>query len=250
MHTLAADDIIRVWELGQRHNSTEQAVATLAAAFPEKSGDELWRLSLGQRNACLLAVRERLFGPELEAFTECPDCGQQLEFSLSSNELSSSELRSTAPVETSDMEFNFESEGYKLRFRLLNSVDLKAAADSGDVSTAVKLLLERCVLQAHREEAAISVAELPEAVVEQLAAQLAAYDPQAEVQIDLACPGCGFKWRAPFDIASFIITEIGACARRLMGEVHTLARAYGWSEQAILAMSGRRRQYYLEMLGQ
>ena len=38
-------------------------------------------------------------------------------------------------------------------------------------------------------------------------------------------------------------------ATRLLGEVHTLARAYHWREAEILAMSSRRRQAYLELAG-
>ncbi|HEX2516118.1 MAG TPA: phage baseplate protein, partial [Chloroflexota bacterium] len=38
-------------------------------------------------------------------------------------------------------------------------------------------------------------------------------------------------------------------ARRLLREVHTLARAYGWREAEILALPGRRRQTYLDLVG-
>ena len=36
---------------------------------------------------------------------------------------------------------------------------------------------------------------------------------------------------------------------RTLTEVHQLARAYGWSEAEILAMSGWRRRWYLEAAG-
>jgi hypothetical protein len=245
MRSLTTDDIIHVWELGYRQDCAERAVTMLAAAFPERSGEELWRLSLGQRNACLLGVRERLFGPELQACSECLSCGERLEFSLSVGA-----LRSAGPVEASDTEFDLEAEGYSLRFRLLDSLDLRAAAANSDVNAAHKLLVKSCVLEAHDREKMVAVEELPEAVIEHLATRLAECDPQAEVMIDLVCPACEFRWQILFDIASFFYAEISAQARRLLYEVHTLARAYAWREADILGMSARRRQHYMEMVGQ
>ncbi|HYG09340.1 MAG TPA: hypothetical protein VD835_05155 [Pyrinomonadaceae bacterium] len=245
MRPLTAADIIRVWESGDRQDAAARAVNLLAAAFPEKRGEELWRLSLGQRNAHLLGVRERLFGSELNAFSECLNCGTQLEFTLSVGALRGDER--ALPSET---EFELEAEGYALRFRLLDSLDLRAAAAAPNPHAARRLLAGRCVLAAHRGGEPLSVAELPDTLIERLAARLAECDPQAEALIDLACPACERSWQVPFDIASFIYTEISAQARRLLREVHELARAYAWHEADILAMSARRRRYYLEMLGQ
>lgn len=245
MRPLTAADIIRVWESGDKQDAAARAVNMLAAAFPEKRGQELWRLSLGQRNEHLLGVRERLFGPELNAFSECLNCGAQLEFTLSVGA-----LRGEGLVASSETEFELEAEGYALRFRLLDSLDLRAAAAAISVHAARKLLAERCVLGAHYGTETVTVSELPDTVIERLAARLAECDPQAEVLIDLACPACERSWQVPFDISSFIYTEISAQARRLLREVHALARAYAWHEADILAMSARRRRYYLEMLGQ
>lgn len=245
MRSLTANDIVRFWELGSRQDSAEQAVTMLAATFPERSHEDLLHLSLGQRNARLLDVRDRLFGPEIQGFAECQNCGERLEFTLSSDA-----IRDGGPVEDSNAEFDLEAEGYALRFRLLDTRDLRAVAAASGVDAARKLLVERCLLQARRGDEMMTIAELPERVIEQLAARLAESDPQAEVLIDLACPACEFRWQIPFDIASFFYTEISVQARRLLGEVHTLARAYAWHEADILALSGRRRQYYLEMLGQ
>ena len=51
-----------------------------------------------------------------------------------------------------------------------------------------------------------------------------------------------------FDIGAFLWSEIEACASRLLAEVDALARAYGWRERDILAMSGIRRAAYLDMV--
>ena len=245
MRPFTADDIVRVWELGYWQDPAERAVTVLATAFPEKGGDELWRLSLGRRNAHLLGVRERHFGPELNAFSECANCGAQLEFTLTVGA-----LRVAGAAEATDTEFRLEAEGFALRFRLLDSLDLRAAAAAPDVGASRQVLVERCVLEARREGETLAVEELPEAVIVHLATRLAECDPQAETLIDLACPACATAWQMPFDIASFFYAEISAQARRLLREVHTLARAYAWRESDILSMSARRRRYYLELLDQ
>ncbi len=61
-------------------------------------------------------------------------------------------------------------------------------------------------------------------------------------------PQCPHRWPVTLDIASFFWNEIAVQAKRLCHEVHVLARAYAWREADILAMSERRRQYYLNMV--
>jgi hypothetical protein len=78
---------------------------------------------------------------------------------------------------------------------------------------------------------------------------LAEADPLADVQLAVSCPSCGTRQQVSFDILSFFWTEIEAWAWRILREVHTLASAYGWHEHDILALSPRRRQSYLEMVG-
>jgi hypothetical protein len=114
------------------------------------------------------------------------------------------------------------------------------------------MLARRCLLGARRGEPRAEPVELPDELPEQLMSELAArmieHDPQAEVLLDLDCPACGHSWLVVFDIASFLWGEISALARRLLRDVHSLARAYGWSESDILSMSDARRQFYLEMV--
>lgn len=217
----------------------------LALAFPETPVEALWRLSLGQRNTQLLRMRQRLFGPKLDAFAKCPHCEEALELTLNANALGLADPGAEPPAG-----FELESDGYALRFRLLNSSDLMAAAAAASVGEARAMLVERCLLEARHDDHAIATSALPAAVIECLADRLSECDPQAETLIDLVCPACERGWQILFDIPSFLYTEIDAQARRLLREVHTLARAYAWREPDILAMSARRRQDYLELLAQ
>ena len=109
-------------------------------------------------------------------------------------------------------------------------------------------VLARCVLAAMHAGVAHDGARLPESVVAALVAAMAAADPLADIRLGLICPACGHAWQVLFDIVTFFWSEIDAWARRTLREVHALARAYGWREAEILALTARRRQHYLEIL--
>jgi hypothetical protein len=73
-------------------------------------------------------------------------------------------------------------------------------------------------------------------------------DPQAELRLELACQGCGHRWMILLDVAPFFCREMAYLAVRLAREVNILARAYGWDEADILAMSPARRALYWGMV--
>ncbi|HEX2090775.1 MAG TPA: hypothetical protein VHG28_00180 [Longimicrobiaceae bacterium] len=221
----------------------DRALMILGAALPEMSGEELAALSIGERDACLLTLREMTLGPALSCYVECPECSEQLEFTTRVED-----IRVVPALQRVPHEHVLRTEGFEVRFRLLTSRDLRSLAGRRDVAAARALLLRRSVLGATLGGAEVAVEELPEPVVAALAAQVAERDPQAEVLFNLECPGCSHGWAATFDVVSFFWTELSALARRLLAEVHTLARAYGWREADILAMSSARRRAYLEMV--
>lgn len=253
MHPLTASQLIEVWERGLRSTPIGQALVPLAVACPERSWDELKRLSLGRRDLDLLELRAQTLGPSIQGFADCPHCGERLEFSLDTSELvRASKAALPASPETTALEFNCE--GHQVRYRLLNSEDLDAARNSPaaqqqDIRAVKMLLARRCLSVGQDNEGAVTVEDPPDVMVEELATHLAESDPASEVLLDLACTACGRESRLMFEIALFFWSEISALAQRLLREVHALASAYGWSERDILAMSAVRRQYYLELIG-
>src|ERR687894_3129170 len=82
MRPLSECDLLRVWEVGEDQHPLDRALTLLAAACPELTWDELAALSIGQRDARLLALRERTSGPRLYGFVECPRCAEHLEFDV------------------------------------------------------------------------------------------------------------------------------------------------------------------------
>jgi hypothetical protein len=243
MKPLSAHDIVRIWELGITQSPVDRALTILTPAFPEMTREEMSRLSLGHLNAHLFDVRERLLGPQMNCYAECPHCKEGIEFTIAV-----SAIRGAGSAQPNEQEHELSIESYKLRFRLLNSLDLKAVAGASDKNAMRRLLAARCVLEARREGEEISSEQLPETVITGLAARLSECDPKAEVLLDLECPSCKTGWQTALDIAGFFWNELSAQARRLLGEVHTIASAYGWQEADILAMSARRRHYYLELI--
>jgi hypothetical protein len=222
-----------------------QALTLLVAAFPEISSDEFSRASLGQRDAWLLALRERLFGSRLDCVAECPRCRQRSEFSLSTRTLLA-KARTGEP----EQEHDVEADGYRVRFRLPDSLDLDAASSCDSVVEARDLLLSRVVLSAQHGTERIQPAALSAAAIEALERRLAECDPLLEILIDVACPACDFAWQAPLDVVSAVVLEVSSQARRILREVHTLARHYHWSEPEIFALSDGRRQAYLELVAE
>jgi len=241
MQSLSAAQLVGVWERGFGQSSVDRGLTMLADAHPEMTRAELAALSVGERDARLLALRERQFGGALKSFAECPRCSSGLEFSLDV-----SELRNRPPNAIDASSAELISGDIRLRLRLLDSADLQAAADSPNVDRARRILLERCVVEAKQNEESIAAADLPADCVERLSARLAVIESHADTMLDLQCVACGHVWQLALDIAAFLWTEIAAAAKRCLNEVHTLAWAYGWGEADILAMSPARRQFYLE----
>lgn len=243
MHALTGREILYIWEVGQEQHPLDRAMTMLHVAFPEAARDELVLLTIGQRDTRLLAMREQTFGTRLSSLAVCPSCQGEVEFILNTFEMRSF-LENEAGTQVQQMTVD----GYEVHFRLPNSVDLSALVGYSDVAQARQLLLSRCVVEASKDGIAVNVEDLPETVVEALAAQMDERDPQAEMELDLKCGACGHHWQVLFDIVSFFWTEIAVYAKRLLGEVHILAQAYGWRELDILSMSALRRQFYLEMV--
>ena len=177
----------------------------------------------------------------------CPECGDRLELNFDVNDVRATPENDPEPGE----EFSITVSDYEVRFRLINTQDLVAILDgSRDVVFARHLLLNRCILAVHYRGEESSLDQLPLDVVDEVVERMELLDPQADVQLALYCPSCGHRWEAAFDIASFFWTEIESWVRRILREVHTLARAYGWRESDILDMSPQRRQLYLELVDQ
>ncbi len=247
MSSLSGQELLHIWEVAQHQHPVSQALTILAAAEPEVNQDELLALSIGQRDARLLTARQATFGSQLVGYAECIACQERLEFTLDVADIRITP-ESANNGATVNQVYEANIEGYELHFRLPNSLDFAQIAHCRDILFARTLLLQQCIVEASLDGQEVTLANLPETVLTALADLMEKHDPQADIQLNLSCPGCGRSWPMTFDIASFFWAEICVQAKRLLREVHTLARAYGWREMDILSMSPARRQFYLEMV--
>ena len=242
MRPLSPAELLAAWEQGSTAPAYGRTFALLAAACPDLSLEAISQLSVGQRDARLLRLREWTFGSQLLSVANCFSCGERLEWSVNTTDLR------VDPEETPAGEMALDVGAYSVRFRLPNSLDVAVVAETSDRATAGAALLERCVLEARLENREIEANELSLDVTIAIARRMGEVDPQADVQLDLSCPACGHRWQALLDIEHFFWTELNAWAKRLLSEVHVLASAYGWREADILNLSPLRRQHYLDLV--
>ena len=247
MRALSASDLLRAWERAAHEAPVHQALSLLAAAYPDREIGALAELSIGQRDALLLRLREATFGPALTGVADCPACHERIEVALNAAELDMQSSASTfASVSASGAAV--EAGDYVLQLRPPNSHDVIAALRL-EMSSARVAILRRCLVSAERGGTRVEPDDVPAALLERADERLAERDPQADVRLRLVCPACEHDTTMIFDIASFLWHEIDAWACRILREVHTLASAYGWTEEAILALTPFRRRCYLELVG-
>jgi len=227
----SAADLLSLWEFGARRHAIDRGLLLFARARPELDPDTLADRPLGECHAALLELRQAWFGPRIACFVDCPSCRQRLELELSTAEF----LERASDATASSIELA------ERRFRLPTSRDLAAVSGAVSEAAAALQLLRRCEVNASEAGAELgALAELEE--------RFEAADPLAAPALSLTCVHCEHAWLAPFDIAGLLWDEVSSAARRVLGEVDVLARAYGWSEPEILALGEARRAAYLELV--
>jgi hypothetical protein len=230
----------------QRELAVLEVWEAAAGAAPLARDDALLRSAgadapqgLGARNAALLATRMQLFGPRWPLRSRCPACGSDCGFEADCSVLlpqldgGDAAAAATHTLRVGERE---------IRFRLPLADDLRETARAPDAASASRALLRRCV----QGEAA---EDLSEDAQDALSARMDALDPGAHIGFALACPDCGHAWHAPVDVGDALWSEVQAAAERTLLDIDALARAYGWSEPQVLALSPTRRAAYLQLVG-
>ena len=228
-----------VWEAAAVLAPGLREAALLRPAVRDVGPAALMRLPIGVRDGLLLDLRGALFGPDMLCVATCPACGEGCEWTARVDSLK------VAASATSQARCDWSGDGWTIRFRPVDSLDLAALRDTHDETTSAQRLLDRCVIEASRDGVSVAPAELPPAIIDAVVAAMAEADPQAALSIELTCPSCAEAWSADFDPGAYLWAELDAWAERTLGEVDQLARAYGWAERDILALSPSRRSRYL-----
>ena len=227
MRGLAADSLLGLWEQGDGLPPLDRAL--LLAGGLEPDPDRRDR-PLGEVHRRLLDLRRAVLGTDLTATAACPSCEERVEFGLDVDDLQALAAEPVGDLTTPG--------GRPVTARPPTVADLAAVTAERD---PVAALTARCVTVA--DGGSLAADDL--AAVE---AALAAADPLAEVLVELACPRCGSAFEADLDVGAFVWAELDVAARRLLAEVDQLARAYGWTEPQVLALSEARRATYLRLV--
>lgn len=209
---IADRELLSIWDAAQEIHPAMRPVLLLRAAGGPDAAETL---PLPTRDRLLLSLREQWFGGAFESVVSCEVCGTAVELTFDGGAIEPPD----EPVPQS--------------YRLPDTTDLIAISSCATEDEARTRLVERCMLG--------------DVSFDDVAAALDAVD---DLRIAVTCPDCAASWDVVFDPGVYLWHEVDAAAMRVLREVDALASAYGWSEEAILSMSPRRRAVYLRMVTQ
>ncbi len=218
-------DFLALWEEGAGDHPLDRALG-LIEGLEGTPRAEAAALPLDRRDRALFLIGERLFGADLRLFATCQECGSETELGLSTRD-----VLAIPPVEA-----RFALPGGEGFVRMPDSRDLAAALASPDPSgTLITAVIE-------------GVDPSPQTLA---AAEAALADRAGIADLSLAhsCATCGAAGETPFDVLDYLWRRITAEAQRLLRDIHTIAAAYGWSSEAIMALSPKRRAAHVALIG-
>jgi hypothetical protein len=188
--------------------------------------------------AAALAVRRAWLGDAITATAECPDpgCAERIEVAFGIGEyLEHHRPRpSKGALATSDTAW-YALKGAAVRFRIPTVADLMDALGDPEPERA---LAGRCV----------DPPDVRSRVARRVDAALSALAPRLDDLVGGACPACGEEVALRFDPIAYTFRELQELFSGIHREIHSLASAYGWPEQAILALPRRRRVRYASII--
>jgi hypothetical protein len=187
-------------------------------------------LCAADRDRVLAALYRREIGARVTSSPTCPMCRQvfDLDFDLAALMTSLDDERQALPRD-GDGVFQLDD---GTRFRLPSGTDELVAVGAAEPALA---LLARCRLSGPADTDALGEA------MQRVA-------PLVEAELDAVCPGCAHPHVVRFDIQSFLLLSLIAERRQRTGDVHRLARAFGWSLTEILALSRSQRRLHVALV--
>lgn len=221
------------------------AVVTRLLAL--RSGDEepAWALPLATRLAALLGLARTTFGDELTVRVRCPSdaCGQWMALTVDADRIP---LHPSPPFPWSP------DATHRLLVRLPCGDDQRRwrrfARDPALPEPALHRRIATSLVVSVDGRAPDATWLLPEDWLATLDGLLRERDPGTALRTTVTCPSCTVAADVDLDLEAAVLGLLAQEKHRLMADVDRLARAYHWSEAAILALSPARRRLYLERL--
>jgi len=196
---------------------------------------EAARLPVADRDRLLAAVQRDVFGDRIEADAPCRACNRLFAVAFSLAALIDGQ-RTQRPEGVDGPDDAGHYRLGEVTFRLPASADLDAAFGLPEGQRRAGLVA-RCILEgadAARED--------------EIEAAMAALGPTLDTDIDTTCPHCATRQSVRFAIDRYLLRSLANERRFLLHETHRIARAYGWSHAAIMALPRRDRQEYVRLI--
>ncbi|WP_028066867.1 hypothetical protein [Solirubrobacter soli] len=238
---LSAAQLLDLVDAAESADAAARGRLMLAAAVGDAR--PLDELTLGQRDAWVLALRCGTYGDVLVSRVKCPDCGLTLSVAIPRGHLGVPALDESPPVAVRVVDGAWAVEA-----RAVDGFALAAAARCRDVASARAALISACVTHASYAGDPVDPLDVPDTVVAAVGEALLAADPGCELRVPLACAGCSLEWSPVLDIVHYLWRELATSSSHLLDEIHHLAKGYGWTEDHVLTLSSRRRRQYVERL--
>jgi len=127
--------------------------------------------------------------------------------------------------------------GGELIVRVPATADVLAAVASGDGAGPRRELLARCV----RGPGTAAAARAAERA-------MAALGPTLRADVAGTCPECGADVVLDVDARELCLAELRFLAASVYDDVHLIASAYGWTQDAILDLPSARRRRYADLI--
>lgn len=220
--------LLEAWERASVQPAAYRPL-TVLSLLTGRDRSELAQLTVGERDSLILRIRAALFGQRIVALSSCPSCGADAELTFNFSDI-------CVPVQIT-REVSVQVGDEMVTARPLTAGDLEEAAGARDVAAE----LRRRSIGGDFQGSSDHLFELGRALAEA--------DPLAQIELELSCPSCQVSSSRRFDPWAFFWEELRSWAMRTLGQVHRLARAYGWTEGDVLALSPQRRNTYLRMVG-
>ena len=218
-------DFLALWEQGEADHPLDRALG-LIETIEGTPRAEAAALPLDRRDRSLYRIAEQLFGSRIRLVATCSDCGADTTLSFSTEEA----LAVPAPAERIALDDGTGA------CRMPDSRDLARALAASDPQRA---LMAALLDDPAPEPALVGAAE----------AALATSGGLTDLTLAHRCTACGSDGATPFDILDYLWRRITAEAQHLLRDIHLIAGAYGWSGEAIAALSPRRRAAHVALIG-
>lgn len=190
--------------------------------------------------AAALIIRQRWIGDAIRADIRCPGpgCRERIDVSFGIDDyMGHHRPRQPRSVADAPARGWFTLTGAAVRFRIPTVADRLAAASASHPEDA---LSERCV----------EAPEVSRALARRLDRALSALAPSLNDLIGGSCPTCGQDVTMRFEPLGYTLAELRNAFSGIHGETHALASAYGWPEEAILALPRSRRRRYASIIAE